>query len=124
MRRSVSEKSDSGDSESLVDSGSDLLGRKPKVLGAESHVVAHRWAEELIVRILEDHAYLLPKPAMQHSLAEERYLTRAGLEHSAGEQEERRLPGAVGSDETQFLPARNLQVHLSQYIGSVRIGER
>src|SRR5207244_3137231 len=106
----------------------DFAGRQAEIERAKRHVVEDRCAEQLVVAVLKDDADLRRQPASACRVrgveAREPYHARLYRQHAGGAQEQRRLTGAVGTDQADALARGDGQGNALESHGPVRVGER
>ena len=118
MRRIGTERRHIHSRERLIDAPADLSGRHAEILRAERHIILDDRRDELIVRILEHHADLLPDAPDLRLLPR---IDAVDAAHPLRRQQqriemlrERRLPRPIRAEHRDELPALDGERHIIQ----------
>lgn len=107
MRRRLAQMQGADRFEGFGHAALDFVGGESHVRRSEGDVLLRRGHEELVVRVLEDHAHRLPHQPQRFGRdgnPARRHPTACGREQSVGVQQQGRLAGAVGTDGATFSP--------------------
>jgi len=115
-----------GGLEGFLDASLDLEGAEAEIARAEGHVLLDRRGEELIARVLEDHADLLVQlggAELPKVFAIERDGARLRGQQPQEHLDQRGLPGAVGAEQPDEFAGRSREIQVVQGASPIRIGE-
>jgi hypothetical protein len=95
-----------------------LLAFYAEVLEPERHVVFDERGDEAVVRVLEEHPYLLSHQIRFGGRVEPRHAHQPGVwpEQTVKEARQGRLPAAVRPHDPYVLPGTNLEGHVRERI--------
>jgi hypothetical protein len=125
MWRPVDEGEHADRIECLADAFLELVPSETEVGRAEGYVLANRWHEQLVVRILEDDADPAPDLAdvlgvHDHPCDRDDAVPRC--EDAVKVQDEGGLPGSIWSQQGDSLASRDLEVDTKQRLLTVWVG--
>jgi hypothetical protein len=102
-----------------------FVGRKPEIQRTEAHIIQHRRAEELIVRILEHNAdgfgQLLPLLRIGRIESADDRLARLAVKHAAKSEKERRLARPVRPHESHAFAGFDSERDLFERDAAIRV---